>query len=402
MKSSSSVEAESVPSSTALSMVNDNNTTSQKCGEGGGVFFFERISSSQQQHGSDSKSTAINSPSPVQSATMDDNKNNGGGVFYFERISRSSFSSQLDHLSPNVSDSSSNLDDNDEDDDEDGMLFETIVNDCGGVGVGENNVNDDHDNSLFGSFDDLMDMDVNIELNNNDDDTTSNSDTKLAAVTSSALVIEGSDDDIVDEHNHHDVDMMMDDDYYSFDDDVENGIGNSITTDSGSVSSTGSPNSTLVPPETLSYHNSPTSVAAVTSSAGCVSSLSHKSASTRPALTEMRKIMNQFMNDESSVPPYLSTTDDHQGTHPLPCARGMDNMYMDTLHKLQERMRRSEQTRAYLSMHIHNSGNGGNVSNVIRSVQSSSLQVDTCLQSVIYQQQQNHRLAAAAAAAATQ
>merc|ERR1712028_239329 len=186
-------------------------------------------------------------------------------------------------------------------------------------------------------------------------------------------------------------------------------------------------NSPTYPPKTLSstsYYppNSPTStmLPPLPSFVGSYhhpqqyhqSDRARRSASTRPALNEMRKIMKDFKNNESTVDPPSSICNSDTHATPtaaanavsvLPCAKGLDGMYLDTLHKLHESMLRSERTRPSLSMQATSTTttqrqqeheyehNQQRVSQIIDSVQTSSYDVNMCLQSVIYQQQQQHQ-----------
>ena len=105
-------------------------------------------------------------------------------------------------------------------------------------------------------------------------------------------------------------------------------------------------------------------------------SASMMSASTRPALQQMRKMMETEMGEVSPA-----TTRNSQ----LPCAQGMDEMYLDTLRKLSASMERSKKTRQSLSIPMHNTPQYSRsmcVSQIVQSVQTSSRHVDTCLRSV--------------------
>merc|ERR1711966_565031 len=106
--------------------------------------------------------------------------------------------------------------------------------------------------------------------------------------------------------------------------------------------------------------------------------------------------MKDFKNNESTVDPPSSicnsdpratTTAAANAASVLPCAKGMDGMYLDTLHKLHESMLRSERTRPSLSMQTATSTststtqrqqeheyehNQQRVSQIIDSVQTSS------------------------------
>lgn len=79
------------------------------------------------------------------------------------------------------------------------------------------------------------------------------------------------------------------------------------------------------------------------------------------------------------------------GTPPrLPCAEGMDDMFKSTLQKLTASMKRTAETRQSLTIKTSQTKEYERslcLSQILQSVQSSSAQVDTCLQ--IYQQHTN-------------
>jgi len=111
--------------------------------------------------------------------------------------------------------------------------------------------------------------------------------------------------------------------------------------------------------------------------------------------------MNDFMNDDTSIimdGTTATATDtstmmmmplsqsSSQSRSLLPCARGMDDMYLDTLHKLHESMKRSKETRQSLSIqtqHTQEYERTMCVTQIIQSVQNSSQQVDKCLRGVV-------------------
>jgi hypothetical protein len=67
----------------------------------------------------------------------------------------------------------------------------------------------------------------------------------------------------------------------------------------------------------------------------------------------------------------------------LPCAEGMDEMFKNTLQKLTESMKRSAKSRQSLLIKTEHTQEYGRilcVNQILRSVQSSSRQVDTCLE----------------------
>merc|ERR1712166_1402943 len=155
-----------------------------------------------------------------------------------------------------------------------------------------------------------------------------------------------------------------------------------------------SPSTPPHPLKTFSYHNSPTSTIMQPPFVVGSNNSSLRSATTRPALSEMRKIMNNFMNEDNDATTTSTTTtlpsslslQQSQSQSRLPCARGMDGMYLDTLHKLHESMQRSKRTRQSLSIqtqHTQEYARNMCVSQIIQSVGDSSQQVDTCLQSVV-------------------
>lgn len=162
----------------------------------------------------------------------------------------------------------------------------------------------------------------------------------------------------------NDVDMMI-----SGDEDSQN-------TPSSPVVSSPKSNDTIS--NSTSSYNSPTSVtmAHLPGPPLAESSLSVK---TRPALSQMRKLMTDLMcNGNTTAAPKSSGN--------LPCAEGMDEMYLDTIRKLKLSMERTKKTRRSLSIqteHTQEYGRSLCVHQIVQSVQNSSKQVDTCLQSVV-------------------
>jgi hypothetical protein len=124
-------------------------------------------------------------------------------------------------------------------------------------------------------------------------------------------------------------------------------------------------------------HNSPTSVATnVMTHLPGMPSLSAKSEKTRPALFEMRKMMMAMNNNNRS----------NGNKSNLPCAAGKDYLYLDTLRNLQKSMDRTKKSRKSLSIQTTGTEQYGRslcVHQIVKSVQISSAQVDTCLQSVV-------------------
>eukprot|EP00536_Pseudo-nitzschia_multiseries_P008758 jgi/Psemu1/257511/estExt_Genewise1Plus.C_2290002 len=111
-------------------------------------------------------------------------------------------------------------------------------------------------------------------------------------------------------------------------------------------------------------------------------SFSMSSASTRPAFQQMRKMMTDLIDTGNMPRP-------RQQDMQLPCAEGMDEMYLDTVRKLSASMARSNRTRKSLSIPIQSMKNDSchhqeysRVNQILESVESSSRQVDTCLRSV--------------------
>jgi len=151
-----------------------------------------------------------------------------------------------------------------------------------------------------------------------------------------------------------------------------------------------------------------------------VTGSSMSSASTRHALNQMRKMMTELMNSNTNNGNNGNgngngnVTSHHDSR--LPCAKGMDEMYLDTLRKLSASMARTKKSRKSLSipiqtttstMQLHNNTSSSNsnsinthfvpqqqqhqeycydrsmcVNQILQSVQTSTQQVDKCLQNV--------------------
>lgn len=334
------------PAATSSSRSSNNNNTTTTTTSEGGVFYFERILPAATDV---TVSTASSNDAP-------------------HRISSSSSSSpnyDLDNLTVEY-------DNNIGDDDDDDMLFDMAIDNDDLFADLESAAVVGTDDSEI-SLDDLMDMDVTAIDNNH------NNKSKNTALN-------------VNNEDHHiskNDDMMMDD--VEDNEDNEGGDDHRFYYTSPIACNVGSsgPSTPPQPLKTFSYHNSPTStIMPPPLVVGSNSSL--RSATTRPALSEMRKIMNNFMNEDSNMNDTASTTPSslqlQQSQSRLPCARGMDGMYLDTLHKLHESMKRSKRTRQSLSMstqHTQEYERNMCVSQIVQSVQNSSQQVDTCLQSVV-------------------
>ena len=99
------------------------------------------------------------------------------------------------------------------------------------------------------------------------------------------------------------------------------------------------------------------------------------SANTRPALQHMRKMMTSLLESGNMPQPQPRNSQ-------LPCAEGMDEMYLDTVRKLSASMERSKKTRQSLSIPMQNSLYNRSNSQIVQSVQTSSRHVDTCLRSI--------------------
>lgn len=363
----------------------------------------------------------FNSECPLPLPSNIAKTNNEGGVFYFERIKLNDnnntvadavdlssvtptrvSSSSSDIIGNNDVDTEQNIDNENFEEQNLGFCCFDMTNDD--LFADLEAAADSNDDSEL-SFDDFMDMDlvdgddIDIDNHNNyDDDERAHSyvheySTSLHDVdeflnkstsTSTANNIPVDDDD--------DIHMMSQDD----DDDTHSN--NNMHIYLSPIPNKASISSSLLYGSLQGYRNSPTCVAhpmacnmSSSSSPLLTNSFSMSSASTRPAFQEMRKMMTKLM-DNGNMP-----RSRHQDLQ-LPCAEGMDEMYLDTLEKLSASMARSNRTRKSLSIPLHQTMQNNTNSNsphgqeynreynrfnqILQSGQTSSRQVDTCLRSV--------------------
>ena len=305
---------------------------------------------------------------------------NEGGVFYFERIqqtpavpvitSNPSIISTGDSNTAVTSQVSSSLRDvsNDNNFDQHDFLDMTIDNDD--LFADLEAAADSNDDSEI-SLQDLMDMDLDDDQQAHDHD-----DNFMRSLNTSQSTHLHDVNDFLNKStsgasaalmNDEDFEMMNNDDHdnvYSF---------SSPTTPKETISS--------LPFASLPNSRSPTSVAHHLAPPPLIpSACSMSSATTRPALQQMRKMMTELM-DSGAMP--RSRHDSR-----LPCAEGMDEMYLDTLRKLSASMERSKKTRKSLSIPMQTMQSSAHysrslcVNQILQSVQTSSRHVDTCLRSV--------------------
>jgi len=370
------------------------------------------------------KPLGFNSEFPLPLPSTIAKTNNEGGVFYFERIKLNDdnnniiadtvdltsvtptrvSSSSSDIIGNSDVDAEQNLDnDNFEEQDLGFCCFDMTNDDLFGDLEAAADSNDDSELS----FEDFMDMDVvdgdDIDIDNHntyDDDEHAHDyvhqystglhdvdeflNKSTSTATANNIPVDDDDDD--------DIHMM------NQDDDAESNSNKNMHIYSSPIPSKASISSSLLHGSLQDYRNSPTCVAHpmacnVSSSTSplLTNSFSMSSASTRPAFHEMRKMMTKFMDNGNMS---RSRNQDLQ----LPCAEGMDEMYLDTLQKLSASMARSNRTRKSLSMPLHQTMQNDKNSNslhgqeynreysrfnqILRSGQTSSRQVDTCLRSV--------------------
>lgn len=334
---------------------------------------FERIEPSKKSESINSTRTEEKNKTESNASTIE----NEGGVFYFERIhqtpavpdisSNPSVISTSDSNIAVVSQVSSSLPNilHNNDFDQHDFLDMTIDNDD--LFADLEAAADSNDDSEI-SLDDLMDMDLDDDQQVHDHDnnfmrslnTSQNTNlhdvndflNKSTSAASATLM------------NDEDFEMMGNDNVYNF---------TSPTTPKETTSS--------VPFSSLPNSSSPTSVAHHMAPPPLMpSACSMSSATTRPALQQMRKMMTELM-DNGAMP-----RSRHNSR--LPCAEGMDEMYLDTLRKLSASMERSKKTRKSLSIPMQTMQSSALysrtlcVNQILQSVQTSSRHVDSCLRSV--------------------
>lgn len=325
---------------------------------------FQRIAPTKKTQG-------INTdPKPVNAARKSDSPVDEGGVYYFQRIHPNYVAPAISANQSNVSvtgtdnavasQASANNQKNDFDQ-EDFFLDMTIDNDD--LFADLEAAADSNDDSEI-SLDEVMDMEM-------DDDQEHNRSTKF--MRSLNMNQDSGLQDVNDFLNKsNSANLMNDDDFemMTTDEDANAYSFSSPVTSKATMSSS------------MAFGGSPTSVAQhrMAPSAPPLLPSGMSSASTRPALQQMRKMMTELM-DQGAIPRQRNNSR-------LPCAEGMDEMYLDTLRKLSASMERSKKTRTSLSIPMQTMQTSANysrtlcVNQILQSVQTSSRHVDTCLRSV--------------------
>jgi len=337
---------------------------------------FERIAPDKKTEEINSDTTSANIKTKSDAPAVE----NEGGVFYFERIQQVStapaISSQPSVISTSdsnntvaplqVSSSLMDIPDNDQKhdfDQHDFFLDMTIDNDDLFADL-EAAAGSKDDSEI--SLDDLMDMEIDDDQQVHDHD-----DNFMRSLnTSQSSGLHDVNDFLNKSTSAASAALMNDDDFEMITDNVYS-FSSPITSKATSSLSF----------ELNPHSNSPTSVAHRMASPPLMpSSCSMSSASTRPALQQMRKMMTDLM-DNGNMP--RSSHDSR-----LPCAEGMDEMYLDTLRKLSASMERSKKSRKSLSIPMQTMQSSNQysrsmcVNQILQSVQTSSRHVDTCLRSV--------------------
>jgi len=284
----------------------------------------------------------VKSPAPPTNTTNDE-----GGVFYFERIAPARVSSS----DSDIGDGARNRDF----DSPDFFLDMTIENDDLFADLEAAAVSND-DSQI--SLDDFMDMENDQPVHNH-------------VQQCYQTFMHDDVDDFLNKSNNTASTALMDDDDMDM---MSNHECDDIYSHSSPVRSKGPMSNHY------GYTNSPTSVAqhAQHMMSPLISGCAMSSASTRPALQEMRKMMTELMDNGNMS---RSSCDSR-----LPCAEGMDQMYLETVQKLSASMARTKKTRESLSLTMqsmqHTNQEYDRVNQVLQSVQTSSQQVDSCLQSI--------------------
>jgi hypothetical protein len=344
---------------------------------------FERISSNKKTTGINSITTSANIKTKSKATAVE----NEGGVFYFERI-QPSFAAPAISSNPNViSTSDTNdavaprqfsssvrdiADDNlkHDFDQHDFLIDMTIDNDD--LFADLEAAADSNDDSEI-SLDDLMDMEIDDDQQVHEHD--GNLLRSLHASQTSGL---HDVNDFLNKSTSAASTALMNDDDFEM---TNNDNGENVYSFSSPITSKETISSSM-PFGSLPNSRSPTSVAAhhMSSPPLMPSTCSMSSASTRPALQQMRKMMTDRM-DSGAMP--HSRHDSR-----LPCAEGMDEMYLDTLRKLSASMERSKKTRQSLSIPMQTIQSSSHysrsmcVNQILQSVQTSSRHVDACLRNV--------------------
>jgi len=338
---------------------------------------FERISSGKKPENLNFATTAKQNKSKSDASTVD----NEGGVFYFERIqqtlgvpvisSNPSVISASDSNIAVVSQVSSSLldiaDVNQKHDFDQHNFFLDMTIDNDDLFADLEAAADSNDDSEI-SLDDLMDMDVD-----DDQQVRDHEDNFMRSLNTSQTSALHDVNDFLNKSTSAASTALMNDDIemMSNDDDNVYNFSSPIATKE-TISS--------LPFALMPNSSSPTSVAHHMAPPLLPSACSMSSATTRPALQQMRKMMTDLM-DNGAMP-----RSRHNSR--LPCAEGMDEMYLDTLRKLSASMERSKKTRKSLSIPMQTMQSSANysrsmcVNQILQSVQTSSRHVDTCLRSV--------------------
>jgi len=338
---------------------------------------FERISSGKKPENLNFATTAKQNKSKSDASTVD----NEGGVFYFERIqqtlgvpvisSNPSVISASDSNIAVVSQVSSSLldiaDVNQKHDFDQHNFFLDMTIDNDDLFADLEAAADSNDDSEI-SLDDLMDMDVD-----DDQQVRDHEDNFMRSLNTSQTSALHDVNDFLNKSTSAASTALMNDDIemMSNDDDNVYNFSSPIATKE-TISS--------LPFALMPNSSSPTSVAHHMAPPLLPSACSMSSATTRPALQQMRKMMTDLM-DNGAMP-----RSRHNSR--LPCAEGMDEMYLDTLRKLSASMERSKKTRKSLSIPMQTMQSSAHysrsmcVNQILQSVQTSSRHVDTCLRSV--------------------
>lgn len=304
---------------------------------------FERVAPLPPTSGTTSEPHDRFGPAVAESTEMSDED----GVFFFERVLPAPAATASTGIDESADVPSSFDMDMGNDDD----LFSDLEAAAGQIDDGE---------ISFGDFmDDNLDLVKHVHINVKNDRYLHQDqhDEKSTATSVTTPLIDDVEDD-------EDVDMLLsdNDDYFY---------------------QTAPPSPVVSGPYSASSCNSPTSVTNVLAQqlpgapplAG-----SSFSAKTRPALLQMRKMMNGARNSGARNSAAKSSGKN------LPCAAGMDEMYLETLRNLQKSMDRTKRSRTSLSVQTKRTERYGRsmcVHQIVKSVKISSKQVDTCLQSVV-------------------
>jgi len=339
---------------------------------------FERIYSDKKPENLNSAADAKQNKSKSDTNAVD----NEGGVFYFQRIHQTPAMPNISSNPSVISASDSNIavtsqvssslsdivDDNQKHDFDQHNFFLDMTIDNDDLFADLEAAADSNDDSEL-SLDDIMDMDVDDDQQVGDHD-----DNFMRSLnTSQSSALHDVNDFLNKSTSAGITTLMNDDDLEMANNDDENvyNFSSPIAT-KDTISS--------LPFGSMPNSSSPRSVAHQLAPPLLPSVCSMSSATTRPALQQMRKMMTELM-DSGAIP-----RSRHESR--LPCAEGMDEMYLDTLRKLSASMERSKKTRKSLSIPMQTMQSNAHysrsmcVNQILQSVQTSSRHVDTCLRSV--------------------